>query len=559
VNRSFGANVVFESLLRRHRISRREAIGLGAAAAAGALLGPRAALGARPALFELRLSDEAARAAAAGGWHTTPVLRAPRRFDLLGLRWAGGSHVSAQVRARRRGGPWSPWVPLAAVSGHGPDGARPVAGTEPVWTGAADDFQLRLHGRARGLRVRFVRSSGALRRTARTARQVGAPAILPRSAWGGDSVPPRAPPQYGSVQLGFVHHTVTANDYAPQESAGIVQSIARYHRDSNGWNDIGYNFVVDQYGQIFEARAGGIDQAVVGAQAQGYNSVSTGIACLGTFESVAFPEAGMEALAHLLGWKLTLHGVPVQGQVTVASAGGESNRYPSGTPVTFERISGHRDGDSTSCPGGLLYGQLPDLRGRALRYATPVSRVTLHSTARRVPGGRPTVLSGELHFADGSSAVGIPVSVEFTAAGGAWTQLASAACGPDGRWGVGVTLPGSGSVRAVFPGDATRPRLESAPVGITVIPKLTLALKPRKLHAGRVVGVTGTMLPAQSTLVICTVERQVGRRWKRVQRKRIAVRGGQFSTRIRERRAGLYRISISAPNATIQRLVRFVR
>jgi hypothetical protein len=548
---------VFETLLRRHRISRREAIGLGAAAAAGALLGPRAALGARPALFELRLEDEAARAAA-GGWHTTRVLRAPRRFDLIGLRWASGSQVSAQVRARRRGDSWSRWVPLAAVAGHGPDRSPPVAGTEPVWTGAADYFQLRLHGRARGLRVRFVRAAPTAA-VARTARQAGAPAILPRSAWGGDSVPPRAPPQYGSVQLGFVHHTVTANDYAPQDSAGIVQSIARYHRDSNGWNDIGYNFVVDQYGQIFEARAGGIDQAVVGAQAQGYNSVSTGIACLGTFESVAFPEAGMDALAHLLGWKLTLHGVPVQGQVTVTSAGGESNRYPSGTPVTFERISGHRDGDNTSCPGGLLYGQLPDLRGRALRYATPVSRVTLHSAARRVPGDRATALSGDLHFADGSSAAGIGVSVEFMAAGGAWTQVATAACGPDGRWAAAVTLPGSGSVRAVFPGDPTRPRLESAPVSITVIPKLTLALKPHRLRARSAVGVSGTMVPAQAILVVCTVERRVGRRWKGVQRKRIAVRGGRFSTRVRQRKPGLYRISISAPNATIRRLVRFVR
>ena len=51
--------------------------------------------------------------------------------------------------------------------------------------------------------------------------------------------------------------------------------------------------------------------------------------------------------------------------MTVTSAGGASNRYRSGTPVTFERISGHRDGDATSCPGDVLYGQLADLRARA--------------------------------------------------------------------------------------------------------------------------------------------------------------------------------------------------
>src|ERR671910_395917 len=138
-------------------------------------------------------------------------------------------------------------------------------------------------------------SSSACR--ARAAQAGAPPPITPRSAWGADSVPPREPPIYGEVQLAFVHHTVTANDYTPEESPGIVLAIARYHRNSQGWNDIGYQFLVDRYGQIFEGRAGGIDQAIVGAQAQGFNSVSTGVACLGTHTDVFQTEAGLEALA----------------------------------------------------------------------------------------------------------------------------------------------------------------------------------------------------------------------------------------------------------------------
>ena len=104
------------------------------------------------------------------------------------------------------------------------------------------------------------------------------------------------------MQLAFVHHTVSANDYGPEDSAGIVLGIAKYHRDTNGWNDIGYNFLVDKYGQIFEGRAGGIDQAVIGAQAQGYNSHSTGIANLGTFSEIGADRgrAGRDGALHRL-------------------------------------------------------------------------------------------------------------------------------------------------------------------------------------------------------------------------------------------------------------------
>ena len=92
-------------------------------------------------------------------------------------------------------------------------------------------------------------------------------------------------------------------------------------------------------------------------------------------------EPGFDALARLIGWKLSLHGVPTEGTVVVNSGGGASNRYPSGTPVTLERIPGHRDGDSTSCPGDALYGQLPELRARATRYAGPLAGITVHASS----------------------------------------------------------------------------------------------------------------------------------------------------------------------------------
>ncbi len=316
------------------RLTRRQALKLGAAAAAlGSLKPGTSALAApRAEAFTLALPEHGATAAGTG-WRTTRIYDAPRRFDLIGLGWRRPAHVHAQVRARRRGGRWSRWAPLHATGDHGPDAASPRAGTDPVWTGDADQFQLRLRGSARGLHARFVRSGPAARAARRRIRAVssrqipGAPVMFTRAQWGGDTVIPRYAPSIGQVQLAFVHHTVNANDYGPEDSAGIVLGIAKYHRNYNGWSDIGYNFLVDQYGQIFEGRAGGIDKAIVGAQAQGFNSVSTGVASLGTFTDVPLAVAGIDALGRIIGWKLGLHGVPAEGAVTVTSLGGASNRW----------------------------------------------------------------------------------------------------------------------------------------------------------------------------------------------------------------------------------------
>ena len=555
----------------RQSVTRRRALQAAAAAAAAATLHPPRALARpRPEAFSMTLRDGAARAAGAGGWRTTAVTRAPRRFDLLGLRWRSGQLVRAEVRARRSHGAWTPWTPLHPSLDHGPDGAAAVRGTEPCWTGSADVFQVRYQGTVGGLSVRFVRARPAAefsrrlglraRSRARAAQsQPGTPPpIIPRAQWGGDQVPPKSDPSYGEVQVAFVHHTVSANDYAPEESASIVLGIAKYHQNHNKWNDLGYNFVLDRYGQIFEGRAGGVEQAVIGAQAQGYNRLSTGIACIGTFQDVAFDGAGMDALSRLIAWKLPLHGAPVTGQVTVVSGGGDTNRYPNGAQVTFERISGHRDGCATACPGNSLYGQLPDLRARTASLAVPVSVLTIKPAATTTRHPAPLKLTGTLRFSDNSAAGGRNIEIQHQAAGAGWSRLSTTVTAPDGTWSAGVVVPATGLLRAVFPGDATHPALDGGSVKIKVIPKLTLVLEPRRTPAGQTSKVTGTLGPTWPPRIELVLERQSGKRWVPVTKKRINVRGGKFSSVVRPKKPGRYRVSVIAPGSTTRRLLRAV-
>ena len=167
----------------------------------------------------------------------------------------------------------------------------------------------------------------------------------------------------------------------------MLRAIYAFHRFVNGWDDIGYNFAVDLYGRIFEARAGGIDEPVVGAQAGGYNFSSTGVAVLGSFSSVAVSPAALAALQRLLAWKLSLHGVPAMGRVLVKvnPAGAAYSRFPANAIVSLPRIAGHRDGDATECPGDRLYRELPAARRRVRALAGRPVRLTLTLVAQPPP------------------------------------------------------------------------------------------------------------------------------------------------------------------------------
>ncbi|MGW5477868.1 N-acetylmuramoyl-L-alanine amidase [Streptomyces sp. NPDC004008] len=193
------------------------------------------------------------------------------------------------------------------------------------------------------------------------------PRIVSRSGWGADESLREPDFLYtDTVKAAFVHHTATGNNYTCAQAPSVIRGIYRYHVVSSGWRDIGYNFLVDRCGNIYEGRAGGVEKPVMGAHTLGFNSDTTGIAVIGTYTSTAPTTAAVDAIARLTAWKLGLFGVDPRAKTYLESGGG--NLYPKGENVRLNVISGHRDGFATECPGRLLYGELDLIRLKAARY-----------------------------------------------------------------------------------------------------------------------------------------------------------------------------------------------
>jgi hypothetical protein len=200
--------------------------------------------------------------------------------------------------------------------------------------------------------------------------QVGPPGMVSRSGWQADESLRRSAPTYTkSVKVVFVHHTDTTNDYACSESAAIIRSMYGYHVLSLGWNDIGYNFLVDRCGTLFEGRYGGADRAVLGAHTYGFNTDSTGIAVIGTYTVTPAPTAVLDTLARLAAWKLALSAVVPSATSSLTEAASDSHGFTLGATYTFAGVSGHRDGYATECPGDGLYAELAAVRTSADRDA----------------------------------------------------------------------------------------------------------------------------------------------------------------------------------------------
>ena len=331
-------------------------------------------------------------------------------FRMVGVTWTSGPSTGVKVEVRTRtAGTWSTWTTLDVEVQAG-EGGEP--GTEPLWVGDADGVAARVTSQGdplKGVRIATIDpgqddavaepgATGAAFRTAATDAAPGytpQPTIISRAEWGASAGTPCDSPAAGDQTRGVVvHHTAGTNSYTQAQSAQIVRATQAFHMKSRKWCDLGYNFLVDKYGQIFEGRRGGIDRAVRAAHSgnAAVNMYAMGVSMMGNYDEVKPSAALKDAMVRLIGWRLGTNYLPAKGTY---SLGGK----------TLNMISGHRDVLKTACPGRYGYAWLSEaggLRDRVEAYIAAYSTPT--KSLYRALGAAVTgpIFIGEAQGADGS-------------------------------------------------------------------------------------------------------------------------------------------------------------
>ena len=339
-------------------------------------------------------------------------------YATVGVTWKHGEHVADEditVSVRSlTGGTWSDWEEIEYHDEHAPDPgseeartARP--GTDPIVVGDVDEVQVKaetvdgevpadmklalvdpgasadavveepaIDTAELGGAADLALSSGEVDvttdpdvpvpgttdpgtdgegvLTGSAADVTPKPLIYSRAQWGADErMRDKSSLGYYEIHAGFVHHTVNSNGYSRRQVPSLMRGIYAYHTQSRGWSDIGYNFIVDRFGRIWEGRFGGVDRPVVGAHTLGYNESSFAMSALGNFDTARPSSAMLDAYGRLFAWKLSLHGIDAS-----------STKQWVGSKY-FQAINGHRDAGQTACPGRHLYAQVPAIRSLAVR------------------------------------------------------------------------------------------------------------------------------------------------------------------------------------------------
>jgi hypothetical protein len=324
-----------------------------------------------------------------------------RDFDLIGMTLPAAPGTPVLVRTADTAGVWGEWhelefdaevaapAPLPGVEiPQEPDGEKPGAHSDPFWVGDATRYELDMAASdAEAAQVHLVYETSrrvVVAETTPAGADPGGPAIWGREAWGARA-PTETPSVASELKMAVVHHTAGTNDYSWNDVPALLRGVQAYHMDANGWNDIAYNFAVDKFGRVWEARAGGVDRAVIGGHARGFNTGTTGVVMLGSYDQVEPSWPALGAVADIISWKFAVHDVDAR-YPTWFQAGEGSPYYAPGSWLVLNRIIAHRDVGLTACPGAYLYQYLDVFR---------------NSVGARVPSMSPPGIALAGNFAGG--------------------------------------------------------------------------------------------------------------------------------------------------------------
>lgn len=348
----------------------------------------------RPVSPRLTVLALPAAAAAARRRHGAAVLAAlpqtaTAQFQTVAVTWlpvAGPALPEMDVDLRLRAdGRWGRWVHPGGASVDGADGSEGAAairqGTKPYFAGPSDGVQVRVTGAPgtavpAGLRVDLIDPGASPADAAVTDNPTSSsayaaavnPRIITRAQWGADnSLRNGKVPMTDTYQVAFVHHTAGTNNYSEAQGPAQVRGLYAYYVNSLGYSDMGYNFLVDRYGNVYEGRTGSLTTTPRSAATGGFNTNTFSVAALGNFQSAAAPDAMVRGIGRVIGYRLAgFYRNPTGRRTLVAEDG--SYKYPVGARVRFPVISGHRTASATSCPGNKLALRLPAIRRVAKRW-----------------------------------------------------------------------------------------------------------------------------------------------------------------------------------------------
>ena len=242
--------------------------------------------------------------------------------------------------------------------------------------------------------------------------------VTTRAEWGANASYMSWDPDYESAGHVVVHHTAGTNNYSAEQSASIVRGIYYYHAVTLDWGDIGYNFLIDKFGTVFEGRSGSLaapgGRMSVGAHARGVNTGTMGLSMMGDYSSVSPSDAQLSSVGRMAGWFLKRAGI--------ADANGRAGlhvwtteRYQAGSTISMPRILGHRDVGYTTCPGNVGYSKLGTIRTIA---QTQIDGGSASSTAPGAVTLRGAILTAWTAAGGERSKVGLPTTSEIASSKG---------------------------------------------------------------------------------------------------------------------------------------------